>query len=159
MILTFRINTIIKDIIHRLSEPITTKGTKGEEFKNYQPIFNSLSEANKIYIIRNILYSRGRLIEHGIKNKQNIRLEGLGEFKYFKHRDLFYAKLREKVINNGYQYLRDVPVELKNKLITEANKELDEYRINDYYKNLKVNSKPKVISLPLNLNRQIKESK
>lgn len=154
MMITFQVTQILNRIIKKLKSPIDVKGTNTEEFRAYQKIFNSLSDTDKKFILRNILYSRGRLVRHGFDNKESVHLEGLGTFKYKKDREMFFNKVHEKIEAQGYDKVSEVPKELKLQIVNEANKELNEFRINSYFERLKVNREkravPKPISIKLN---------
>jgi len=154
MEITYQVTQILNRIIAKISKPLSDKGTNTQKFREYQNIFNSLSDTNKKFLLRNILYSRARLVRHGFDTKQSVHLEGLGTFKYREDRKMFYDKVHKKLEDNGYSKLSEVPKDLKHQITNEANKELDQFRIDTYFEKIKVNKDkrniPKPISIKLN---------
>ena len=152
--LTFQIYKLVDSIINKLSKPVTTKGTKNKGFREYLPIFNSLHHSDKRFLIYQILLSRGRLIRYGIDRKQDIQLEGLGTFKFDKHREAFYTTLEEKTRDLGYEKVIDLPSDVKHELVDEINEVVGKQRQIDYFNRIKANKskhiKPVVLSLDFN---------
>ena len=155
MLITYQITRIINNIITALEKPVKVKGTNSKQFRDYRKLFNTLNVNDKKFIVRQMIYSRARLIKHGLDTKQDVHLEGLGTFEFREDREIFLDKLNKKVEEEGYSKTKDVPNTIKKKLVSEVTEELNDVRLNNYKQRLEINrlkrQKPYPITLRLNI--------
>lgn len=151
MMLTFQLTRVINNIIDNLKKPLTVKGTNNTSFKEYQSIFNAMSYTDKKFLLVNLIHSRGRLIRHGIRERQDIHLEQLGTFEYKEDREMFLSKLNEKINHEGYSQVKLAPLKLKAKLVKEVTAEMDSVRLDKYYSRLEKNKKKRTQAVPISI--------
>lgn len=156
MLNTYQLSNIVNRVIDKLKTTIKVKGTDNEEFRQYQIIFNSLSRADRKFIVRYIMASRGRLVRFGIDNKEDVHLEGLGTFKYKEDRNYFIKKFRETLTGMGYERMNEVPKEVKFKVTGDINTKMNSMRIDNYFAKLEKNRAKRFVPTAISLNLNIK---